>query len=69
MLKLLYPPKSFIQFAENNDGLLANHIARTEKHLRVCCKCNTVRSGKMEKKQNENGVISLKNIEIKFKRR
>jgi nucleoid DNA-binding protein len=61
-----YPPKkvvSFNSYLKNNDGLLANHIAQTEKisyEIAVTVIQNEVNSWK--NKLKENGSIALKNI-------
>ncbi len=61
-----YPPKklvSFNSYLKNNDGLLANHIAQTEKmsyEIAVTVIQNEVNSWK--NKLQEQGSISLKNI-------
>ncbi len=61
-----YPPKkvvSFNSYLKNNDGLLANHIAVSEKmsyEIAVSVIQNEVNSWK--NKLKENGSIALKNI-------
>jgi nucleoid DNA-binding protein len=61
-----YPPKKQVSFnshLKNNDGLLANHIARTEKtSYEYAVSAIQYEVVKWKKTLDENGVISLKNI-------
>jgi hypothetical protein len=60
---ILFPKKAgfFNAQFKNNDGLLANHIAK-KNILRICRKRHPIRSAELEKKLEENGIINLKNI-------
>ena len=61
-----FPPKKQLSFnahLKNNDGLLANHIARTEKtSYEYAVSAIQYEVVKWKKGLEENGVISLKNI-------
>jgi nucleoid DNA-binding protein len=61
-----FPPKKQISFnshLKNNDGLLANHIARNEKtSYEYAVSAIQYKVVKWKKSLEENGVVSLKNI-------
>jgi cell division septation protein DedD/nucleoid DNA-binding protein len=61
-----FPPKKQVSFnahLKNNDGLLANHIARTEKtSYEYAVSAIQYEVVKWKKSLEDNGVINLKNI-------
>jgi nucleoid DNA-binding protein/cell division septation protein DedD len=61
-----FPPKKQVSFnahLKNNDGLLANHIARTEKtSYEYAVSAIQYEVVKWKKSLEENGVVNLKNI-------
>jgi hypothetical protein len=57
-----FSPKSFIQFTENNDGLLANHIAKLKNIYEYAVSAIQYEVLNWKKNFEENGVINLKNI-------